>query len=121
MFPWYVFAVATAVLAAFASIVEKNTLNFGDESPLQYSTMFAVLNAVFSLFLLPFVDLAAPPQAYVATYASAVLGSTLGFLLVAHAMKHADISQVSPLLNVNPVFVAVLATLFLGERLSLLQ
>ncbi|MDY6778815.1 MAG: EamA family transporter, partial [Candidatus Nanohaloarchaea archaeon] len=111
MLPWYVFALATAVLAAFAAIVEKNTLDFRDESPLEFSTLFAILNAGFSFFLFPFVDLSIPLQAVGLTYVSSIIGSTLGFLLIATAMQEADISAVSPLLNINPVFVTVFAFL----------
>jgi len=118
MVAWYVYAIATAVLAAAASIVEKRTLDFKDESPLEYSTMFAFLNAGFSLFLLPLTDLTFSFGVYGLIFLTALLGSTLGFLLVAHALKRSEISQVSPLLNINPLFVTVLAVLFLGESLT---
>ncbi|MCJ7450329.1 MAG: DMT family transporter [Candidatus Nanohaloarchaeota archaeon QJJ-9] len=121
MLPWYFFALATAFLAAFASIVEKRTLSFKDESPIQYATTFGVINAALSFVLLPLADFSFPLTAYAALYLCSVIGSTAGFYLIAKALKSGEISKVSPLLNINPVFVAVLAMVFLGESLSKMQ
>lgn len=118
---WYLFAGAAALLSAVVAIIEKNTLGFKDQSPIRFATMFAVLGAVFSLVLVPFVDFALPLGVYAAIFLAALAGSTVGFFLILSALDRADISKVSPLRNINPVFVAVLAFAFLGESLTWMQ
>ncbi len=118
---WYLFAGAAALLSAVVAIIEKNTLGFRDQSPLRFATMFAVLTATFSFVLVPFVDFSLPLRIYVVLFLTALTGSTIGFFLILSALETADISKVSPLRNLNPIFVAMLAFAFLGESLTWVQ
>jgi len=115
---WYIFAILTALLTAAAAIVEKKTLL--KEHAMEFSTVLAVFNFFIVLVLLPYINFNFSLKILAMIYTASVF-ATIAFLFVAKAVRHMDISIVSPLLSFSPAVVAVLAFFILGERITYLQ
>ncbi len=116
MIPWFIFAIASAILNSLASITQKKTLF--KEHAMEFSTVLALFNAILVIpfFLtLDYSSLALLPLA--ATFLVALLAS-IAFLLVARSIRHMEISEASPLLSLAPGLIALLALFFLRETLT---
>lgn len=115
---WYIFAILAAVLTAASTIVEKKTLL--KEHAMEFSAVLAIFNFLIALVLLPFINLNFSLNMLALIYIASVL-ATIAFLFVAKAVRHMDISIISPLLAFDPAVVVVLAFFILGERITYLQ
>lgn len=115
---WYFFAILTALLTAAAAIVEKKTLL--KEHAMEFSAVLAVFNFLIALVLLPYINFNFSLKILVMIYTASVL-ATIAFLFIAKAVRHMDISVVSPLLSFSPAVVAGLAFFILGEKISYIQ
>ncbi|RMF56208.1 hypothetical protein D6745_00085 [Candidatus Woesearchaeota archaeon] len=115
---WLIFALGSAFFAAAASIIQKKALI--KEHAMEFSAVLALINAVISLFLLPFVDFNISTMNLLWVYLASWLG-TVAFLHTARAIRHMQISLASPMLNFGPAFSAILAAFILGEKLVLYQ
>ncbi len=116
---WYIFAGLCALFAGMSAIVEKKTLR--KQHAMEFSTILAIFNFLVVLPLLVKADLySISTNTYLLIFGVSILGS-VAFLLVAKSLRHMEISQASPLLNFGPVFVAILAFIFLGETITAVQ
>ncbi len=115
---WYVFAILAAVLTAASTIVEKKTLL--KEHAMEFSAVLALFNFGITFFLLPYIDFNISPKTIGIMYIVSVLGA-LAYLFVAKAIRHMDVSIVSPLMTISPAIVVILAFFILGERITFLQ
>ena len=116
---WYIFAGLCALFAGMSAIVEKKTLK--KQHAMEFSTVLAIFNFIVVLPLLVKADFhSISTNAYILIFGVSILGS-VAFLLVAKSLRHMEISQASPLLNFGPVFVAILAFIFLGETITAVQ
>lgn len=116
---WLLFAALSALLVSFSSLIEKKVLL--RHHSIEFSALLAFTNAIISLVGLFFADFSSFDIRFMWIIAVIAPISALAFLLVAKAMRHMDISEVSPLLGVTPLGVFLLAFLFLGERITMLQ
>ncbi len=115
MLPWWVFAFASAIFATFFTIFrKKGTLK---ENALEFELTRTIFNALFGLLLLPFLTFKYTLTSILIIYFTSILAS-IGILLASKSLRHSEISQVIPLHNITPGFLAVLAFLFLGETLT---
>ncbi len=112
---WALLALGAALLASFNPLLYKQMLK--DAEPLV--VVWGVI--LLGLPLLGLFTLALTPQipTFDGFFALSVLGSA-GLNVAAHlastrALKLADVSQVTPLLNVSPVFTLLFSALWLGE------
>ncbi len=106
-------------MTATAAILEKKSLR--QEHAASFSAALSLAALAVSLSFLPVADFSTvtvPAAALVAGVAVMAAGS---FLLITKAMRHLEVSTVSPLLVAEPGVVAVLAFYLLGEQLSLKQ
>ncbi|MCD6229595.1 MAG: EamA family transporter [Candidatus Diapherotrites archaeon] len=116
---WFLYAFASAVLGSAAIIIEKKILK--NAHALQFSLSLAITNVFVSIPLLLFVDLSSiPMQAWVFMFSASVFGS-FAFLFITKAMRHLEISIVSPMTNINPMVLSLFAFTFLGERITSTQ
>lgn len=115
---WYVFAIGAAIFSAAFQILRKkallkcHALNFESAR-----TMYVVMIA---LVLLPFLDWSFDKSALIIVYIVSFLAA-IGILFAAKAYRHNDISLISPLSNLRPAFVAIIAFIFLSESLGYKQ
>jgi uncharacterized membrane protein len=115
---WYFFAITTAVLVSIYTLVEKKTLL--KEHAMEFSAVLAIFNFLVSLVLVPFIEIDFPLKLLALMYLASLMGS-IGFLHIAKAIRHMNISLVAPLTTFSPAFVVVLAYFILGERITYMQ
>lgn len=112
---WFIFALGAAVITAFVSVVEKKVLF--KEHATEFSATLAVMNFAVTIPFFYLVDFNLSILLWVLIAVSAFFAS-IGFLFVAKAVRHMELSAASPLLNFGPGFTAVFAVFILGEVLS---
>ena len=116
---WFIFAFGSAIMGSAAAIIEKKILK--NTHALQFSLSLAITNFFVSIPFLLFVDLSTiPPQAWVFMFGASVFGS-FAFLFITKAMRHLELSIVSPMTNINPMVLSLFAFIFLGERITSIQ
>lgn len=115
---WYLFALGSALFNALSALTEKKSLM--KLHAMEFSCALAILNFILSLPLIFIADLDIPFFVLAVMYLSSIIG-TVAFLFIAKAVRHLDISLVSPLLNLNPAVLAVLAYFILNERITSAQ
>ena len=112
---WFVVAIISALLSAFAAITQKKVLfNLG---ALEFSFLLSIVNLVFSVPFFFFIDYETINTLNLSIlFAKSVIG-VLAFLCVMISLKNLEISNALPLLALTPGFVAVFAFFILGESL----
>ncbi len=111
---WFSFALLSAVFTAVITVLEKKQT--AKQHSLEFSSAYSVINVLVSLPLLLFL---APVslEAVALIFVSSVLG-TIAFWFWIKSLRRGDLSIVSPLVNLNPVILVILAYFFLGESLN---
>jgi transporter family protein len=117
-FPWYIYAFIAAVLVAVITLFEKKELK--TEHSLEYVVVLSIFNVVVAAFLWPWVNFDIAPITLLWMYGASILGA-LSLWFTAKALRHLDVSVVSPQLTLNVVFALLFAFLFLGETVNLVQ
>ena len=114
--PWYVYALATMVFAAAAALFHKRAL--GQVHALEFSAALSLASLVVLLPFLDLIDFASVSWPAFGIITISTLFGAGSFLLVTKAMRHLEVSTVSPWLALEPVVVAVLGIVLLGENLT---
>ena len=115
---WLTIAIVSAIVFALVSIFDKVILVRYIRDARVFIVMVGFIQFPMGLVVLPFV----PFESYSVTTLAA--GYFSGFLwgvsLTAMflAMRREEVSRVIPVISISPVFVAVLAVIFLSERLT---
>ncbi len=107
-----------AIMNALFVIATKKALV--KEHSIEFSSVISLLVFLFSMPLLFFLDFNISLGQLAWIYITASL-FTIGFLYNMKAIKHMDVSVVAPLTTFNVAIISLLAVIFLGERLSLMQ
>jgi len=119
---WADAALLSTATMAMVNILDSHLVSKGMPSLRAFlipAGLLSVINAtvLFSLFPLP-QDLGLVPL--LIAVLSAVLRAT-AVLLILHILQTREVSRVIPVVHTNPVFVAILAVLLLGETITYLQ
>ncbi|MFH1063563.1 MAG: EamA family transporter [Candidatus Woesearchaeota archaeon] len=115
---WFVFALVAAVFFGSRQVISKKVLI--SEHATEFLSVTCSLTFLFSLFFLPMMDFSYPLKIWGLMYLKALF-VTIGWLLGSKALRHLEISYVTPLTNLSPIFLIVWSVIFLGEMPSLLQ
>ena len=116
---WYWLALSSALLSAFAAILQKKALN--EINALNFTVIVSVFVALFSTFLIGKVDLStAGSYSMLVLFGKSIINAT-AFLCIMIALKNLEISRALPVLAASPMTVALLAFILLGESLSLTE
>jgi len=115
---WYLLALLSALFMTGQELVKKRTLKH--KHARSYTTTRVIFVAGLSLFLVPFLQPNLQFEIVFITFIVAVL-SSIAILYMTRAVRHMDISVVSPLNNIGPAFVLFFALIFLGETPSFAQ
>jgi transporter family protein len=115
---WLFFAALSVAFAVIREITQKEALQH--EHTLEYLTVRSIIIATICLGFIPAVDFSLPLRAYALLAIGATL-ITAGIIYRNRSLKHEDISIVQPLMNTQPLFLTLVAFIFLGETLSYLQ
>ncbi len=116
---WFWYALLSAVLLSISALTEKRILKH--EHALEFAVSLALVNAVLTLPLYAWVDFT---ELNLVTMGIIFVLSFLGaiaFLLVTKSVRHMEVSEISPLLILGPGLTAILAYIFLQEKLSFVQ
>lgn len=112
---WSFFALGAALLTSFNPLLYKQMVK---DAPALVVVWSVILLSLPLLGFLAWLTTAQVP-ALDWIFAAAVLGSAAlnvaAHLASTHALKLADVSQVTPLLNITPVFTLLFSALWLGE------
>src|SRR3989338_213751 len=109
------------LLALFSTIlilVHKKSLV--KTSPLFMAASYSFINLIFALILIPWVNFNFDKRLFLLVYSISWLGLG-GFYYISAAIKKGEISSVEPLGNLEPILVAFLAFVILGETITRLQ
>ena len=111
MLPWYVFAFLSAFFLGILSLVDKKILMH--EHALEFLSGRAPLVFLISLVLIPFITIPSSSTFLIIYFVSVIV--TAGSIYFNKSIRHGEISLLSPMTNINPLFILVFAYLFLGE------
>lgn len=113
---WFVVALISALLSAFAAITQKKVLfNLG---ALEFSFILSIVNLVFSIPFFFFIDYSTINTLNLSIlFVKSIIGVG-AFFCVMISLKNLEISNALPLLALTPGFVAVFAFLVLSESLK---
>ncbi|MFZ4632544.1 MAG: EamA family transporter [Patescibacteria group bacterium] len=116
---WFFLIITAVFFIVFETVLEKRTLS--SIGTLEFAAMFAFGNAiVLSPFLLV-ADLSQlNPTILLLIYVASIVSTTTS-LLIFKTMKHSALSEAAPILALLPLVVTLLAFLFLGEKVNLVQ
>jgi drug/metabolite transporter (DMT)-like permease len=117
--PWFFYAGMCALLLSGANLAEKHVLR--KVHVIDFSASVALLNVIFSLPFLFFIDFKALNGFIILLISVVALISAAAFFLVNKGFRHLEVSTVAPLLALSPVSSSLLAFLILGEKVSPLQ
>ena len=116
---WITYSLITSLLISAVTISEKHMLH--DRSSASYTAVHSILTCIISL---PLLALAGFPSftvvSFVAVLFVGIIASFALFLSI-KSLKEMDISVTAPLFVLTPALTSLLAAVFLGEHLSLLQ
>ncbi len=116
---WYILTLLAGVFLGLDHVVRKKGLN--KEYAVAFLTAAATLIAIFSLPLIFTGRIQSISGFMFFLILIKSLTASLFFILGAKALRHMDISEYAPLLNISPIFLLFLPMIFLGERLNIIQ
>jgi len=116
--PWYVYGLIAALLIAVITLLEKKELK--REHSLEYVVVLSIFNLIVAAFLWPWVNFNISGVMLLWLYGASIFGS-LSLWFVAKALRHLDVSVVSPQMTLSVVFALIFAFIFLGETVSAAQ
>ncbi|NYZ74920.1 EamA family transporter [Candidatus Micrarchaeota archaeon] len=116
---WLALALLSAFLTAAVSLLEKKTLM--REHSLQFSLLCALLNFFLSIALVYFVDFSALDLGLVLIIYGASWLNVIANWFILKGIRHEELSSITPLMNLSPLVLLLLAAFFLGEKLTALQ
>lgn len=116
---WFVVALLSAFLSAFAAITQKKVLY--DFGALEFSFLLSLVNLIFSVPFFFFIDYGTINSFNLSIlFVKSVIG-VAAFFCVMVSLKNLEISNALPLLALTPGFIAIFAFIFLGESLKTLE
>ncbi len=115
---WLIFVLLSALFFGTRQVVAKKVLMF--EHTAEYLTATCGVAFLFSLFFLPKMSFDYPAMTWFLMYLKGLF-LTVGWILGSKALKHLEISLVTPLTNLTPVFLLLLSFFILHEVPSAMQ
>lgn len=118
---WFILALIASTLWAVVVIVDKFILTHHIRDAAPYQVFLALTMLPFLIFLLPFTPHTNSPPSVVFPLVIILLGVVLGLVYVLYnkALLIEEVSRVTPLFYLSPLFVLLFSFMFIGEGLSL--
>jgi len=117
--PWYVIALGSALFVGLYEVAEKKALV--KERSLTFLLVSSLLMLVLSLPLILFGHVeVVDTQMTLYILVKCVFAVSL-FVLAGKAMKHMEISEFAPLMNLSPLILFIPSIFFLQEKLTLIN
>ncbi len=117
---WYMYAILAAVLTSAVALLDKKLLF--RKHAMEFVAIIAIANAVIGVIvaLVAGADYSFPSFVYSFMVLVALIAS-VAFLYTAKAIRHMPVSLSSPLFALGPLLTAIVAFLFLGETLTIIN
>jgi uncharacterized membrane protein len=117
---WVVLALSSAFFFGLKDILAKKFFRQNTSPTQLIFEEYIVLLLICITILFPYIDLSTFSQYWFLYIAKALtIGAASLFYFV--LLKEYDISQVSPLLNLSPLVLLLLSSIFLSEQITLIQ
>jgi len=107
---WYYFALAAAVAIVIRDLAHKKALHY--EHTLEMLVTRGLFLIPMLILLGFFIDISLPMGTLPIIYGVSIL-ATAGILLRVKGLRHLDVGKAAPLQNLNPLFLLLVAGLFL--------
>jgi len=116
---WFYLALGSAVIWGISAVLQKDASH--GEHAIQFAVSSSLLAAGLATILLPFTHLSDISSfAWVLLCISGLVGG-IAYYMGAKGFKYLSLSEASPLYNLGTVIAIVMATIFLGEKMTLPQ
>jgi uncharacterized membrane protein len=116
---WYNLALISALLISLYEISEKKALL--KEHSYDFLAAFSFIMLVLSLPLLLFGNIQFVDRYNLLLIFIGCVFTVSLYVLATRALRHLDVSEYSPLMNLSPLFLFIISWIFLGELPSLLN
>lgn len=118
---WIIYSLASALVQGIKDVLVKKVFKKNDVSPTQviFEEYLLLLLLVLIVFF-PKVDILSYKSLWYLYLLKAATLSTATFTYF-QLLKKYEISSIAPLMNLSPMFLLILSTIFLGEIISLIQ
>jgi drug/metabolite transporter (DMT)-like permease len=116
---WIILAISSTIITALSNMLDGHLMARRMPGMRSYLIISGFLILPVSIILLIIFPLPSGPQvplAVLMVFASAAASSTAAALTL-NAMKSEDVARISPVISTSPVFIALLAIVFLGEAI----
>jgi len=109
---WYIYAFGAAIFSAIAAVINKKILNY--EHALEFVASRNIILLIITCSLIPYVNFSLSWWAYLSIFFVSILVSA-GSLYYMKSIRHGEISSVTPIMNISPLFLVILSFLILRE------
>ena len=118
---WIILSLASALAFGVVSVLDKIILMRYVRNARTFLVMIGLLQIALSVIVMPFTPVLS--YSFSVSAVAYVSGLMWGLSLVTMiwAMSTQDVSRVVPIASISPVFVAIMAMVFLSESLGILQ
>jgi len=113
--PWWILAILSMLFSSIFILLRKK--GSSKEHATRFELTRSLVMVILLLTIIPYLTFNYTIKTLLVIYFISFL-ATIGILLVAKSIRHAQLSEISPLSNLSNGFVAIFAFLFLGESLS---
>jgi transporter family protein len=114
---WFLFALLAPILWAMNNVIDKIIFNRYVKNPFSYQVIIQVTNIPVVIAFLFFVNISTDIFSLVGILYGGILAIT--FVLYNKVLMKEEASRVMALFYINPIFILLLAVMFLGESLSI--
>lgn len=114
--PWYVLALISALFIGFYEISEKKALTKVHSFSFIVAASFIMLVTALPLLWIREIQIVTQFQLLLLSIGCIFTASI--YVFAARALRHLDISEYSPMMNLSPLFLLVFSWLFLSEAPS---
>ena len=116
---WLVFSITASIFWALGTLIDKYILTKHMQDPFSYQLLYTITELPILLLLL--LTSISPTFPWFMLGIVGGLGTYLALILYFKAMAIEEASRVISLIYIGPIFVLILAFVFLGESLSFLM
>lgn len=113
------YAITCQLFYAIGIIFDKIITNKYIKDPITLASIFSIINFLPFIFIFPFIKISVPNFKIIALCILAGSLMPLSFIPYFKSLLNEEASRVAPLWYLSPVFVLIMAFIFLGEKLTL--
>ncbi len=118
---WILFSLLYPTIYSFAALIDKYVVSKKVKNPYSWTTYISTIRMLFAVIVFFAISIGGVPfYALAAAFLAGVANAIFHFLYF-KAVSKTHISEVISLTFSAPIFVAILAVIFLGEQLSLIK